>query len=48
VTPEIDGHAEIFAVVRQALVNTGKLAIGKVSFSGRENVVAIAPSEPRV
>jgi DNA end-binding protein Ku len=47
VTPQDDAQAEAFAVVRQALVNTGKLAIGKVSFSGREHVVAIAPSEPR-
>jgi DNA end-binding protein Ku len=47
VTPENDAQTEAFAVVRQGLVNTGKLAIGKVSFSGREHVVAIAPSEPR-
>jgi DNA end-binding protein Ku len=47
VTPENDSQTEAFSVVRQALVNTGKLAIGKVSFSGREHVVAIAPSEPR-
>jgi DNA end-binding protein Ku len=30
VTPENDGQAEAFAVVRQALVNTGKTAIGKM------------------
>jgi len=47
VTPQDDSQAEAFAVVRQALVKTGKAAIGKVAFSGRENIVAIAPSEPR-
>jgi DNA end-binding protein Ku len=45
VTPENDGQAEAFGVVRQALVNTGKAAIGKIAFSGREHVVAIVPSD---
>jgi DNA end-binding protein Ku len=47
VTPENDAQVEAFAVVRQALINTGKVAIGKVAFSGREHVVAVAPSEGR-
>jgi DNA end-binding protein Ku len=47
VVPENDGQSEAFAVVRQALENTGKVAIGKVAFAGRENVVAIAPAEGR-
>ncbi|MGD0938930.1 MAG: Ku protein [Terracidiphilus sp.] len=47
VMPENDAQNETFAVVRQALINTGKVAIGKVSFTGRENVVAIAPAESR-
>jgi DNA end-binding protein Ku len=41
VVPENDAQAEAFAIVRQALLNTGKVAIGKVSFSGRENIVAV-------
>jgi DNA end-binding protein Ku len=41
VVPENDAQAEAFAVVRQALVNTGKAAIGKVAFSGREHIVAV-------
>jgi DNA end-binding protein Ku len=45
VTPENDGQAEAFGVVRQALLNTGKAAIGKIAFSGREHVVAIVPSD---
>jgi DNA end-binding protein Ku len=46
VVPENDAQAEAFAVVRQALLNTGKAAIGKVAFAGRENVVAVAPAGP--
>ena len=44
VVPENDSQAEAFTVVRQALVDTGKVAIGKVAFSGRENIVAVAPA----
>lgn len=47
VTPQNDSQSEAFAVVRQALVKTGKAAIGKVAFAGREQIVAITPSEPR-
>jgi DNA end-binding protein Ku len=32
---------EAFTVIRKALQKTGRVAIGKVSFAGRENVVAI-------
>jgi DNA end-binding protein Ku len=44
VVPENDAQAEAFAVVRQALVNTGKIAIGKIAFSGRENILAVTPA----
>ena len=47
VTPEDDAQTEAFAVVREALRKTGKIAIGKVAFAGREHIVAVAPSEPR-
>ena len=47
VTPENAGQTEAFAVVRQALVKSGKVAIGKIAFSGREHVVAIAPARDR-
>jgi DNA end-binding protein Ku len=40
VVPDKDS-VEAFTVIRKALQKTGKVAIGKVSFSGRENVVAI-------
>jgi DNA end-binding protein Ku len=41
VVPENDS-VEAFAVVRKALQKTGKVAIGKIAFSGREHVVAIS------
>ena len=44
VVPENDSQAEAFAVVRKALQKTGKVAIGKVSFAGRENIIAIRPA----
>jgi len=44
VTPENDSHAEAFAVIRKALQKTGKIAIGKVSFTGRENIIAVRPA----
>jgi DNA end-binding protein Ku len=46
VVPENDAQAEAFAVVRQALVSSGKAAIGKVAFSGREHIVALTPAGP--
>lgn len=46
VTPENDMSAEAFNVVRQALVDTGKAAIGKVAFSGREHIFALVPAGP--
>jgi DNA end-binding protein Ku len=44
VLPENDSQAESFNVIRAALAKTGKAAIGKVSFTGRENVLAIVPA----
>ena len=43
VAPSDDVQAEAFAVVRKALEETGKVALGKVSFSGREHIVAVVP-----
>jgi len=47
VLPENDSQTESFNVIREALVKTGKAAIGKVAFSGRENIVAIVPAGDR-
>jgi DNA end-binding protein Ku len=44
VTPEDEMQAESFNVIRQALQNTGKAAIGKLALSGRESIVAIMPA----
>jgi DNA end-binding protein Ku len=44
VTPENDAQTEAFNVVREALIKTGKIAIGKVAFAGRENIVAVVPA----
>ena len=43
VAPSDDIQSEAFAVVRRALKETGKVALGKISFSGREHVIAVAP-----
>ena len=42
VVPEDDGQAEAFGVVRKALQTTNKVALGKIAFSGREHLVAVA------
>ncbi len=44
VAPENDSQAEAFAVIRRALLESRKVAIGKVSFAGREHIVAIRPA----
>jgi DNA end-binding protein Ku len=44
VLPENDAQTETFGVIREALAKTGKIAIGKVSFAGRENIIAVMPA----
>ncbi len=44
VVPENESQTQAFAVVRQALVDTKKIALSKIAFGGREHVVAIAPA----
>jgi DNA end-binding protein Ku len=41
--PDPKGSSEAFAVVRAAMVQARKVAIGEVAFGGREHLVAIAP-----
>jgi DNA end-binding protein Ku len=43
VLPDNDAQTEAFATVRQALLDTKKVALSKIAFAGREHVVAIAP-----
>ena len=45
VLPENDSQTESFNVVREALAKTGKIAIGKVAFSGRESIIAVMPAD---
>jgi DNA end-binding protein Ku len=45
VVPENDTQAQAFAVVRQALKETKKVALSKIAFGGREHVVAITPTQ---
>jgi DNA end-binding protein Ku len=44
VVPENDAQTEAFLTVRKALVDSGKIALSKIAFAGREHVVAIAPA----
>ena len=44
VVPENDAQTEAFTTVRQALLNTGKAALSKIAFGGREHLVAIVPA----
>jgi len=43
VTPQGSAQLEAFAVVRRALQATRKVGLGKIAFSGREHLLAIAP-----
>jgi DNA end-binding protein Ku len=46
VVPEDDVQGEAFAVVRKALQQTKKAALGKIAFGGREHVIAVtAPTD---
>ena len=44
VVPENEAQTEAFATVREALAKLGKIAIGTISFTGREHVIAITPA----
>ena len=49
VVPDGDAQAEAFAVVREALRKTGKVALGKIAFSGREHLIAVsAPTDEKL
>lgn len=44
VVPENEAQTEAFETVRQALIDTKKIALTKIAFGGREHVVAISPA----
>src|SRR5580698_6102893 len=43
VVPKKGPQATAFAVVRQAMIDGGVVALGEIAFAGREHVVAFAP-----
>jgi len=45
VTPDSQSQAEAFAVVRKAMQSTGKVALGKIAFGGREHLIALVAPE---
>ena len=45
VVPENEAQTEAFATVREALKKTGRAALGKIAFGGREHVIAITADE---
>ena len=45
VIPENESQAQAFAVIRQALKDTKKVALTKIAFAGREHVVALTPTQ---
>ena len=48
VVPDMKGSAEAFAVVRTAMAQADKIAIGEIAFGGREHLIAIAaPTDPK-
>ena len=47
VVPKKGPQATAFAVVRQAMIDTGTVALGEIAFAGREHLVAITPPPDR-
>ena len=47
VTPENTSQDEAFAVVRKALQDTQRIALGKIAFGGREHVIGIAATDDK-
>lgn len=43
VVPQNDAQEQAFAVIQQALRDTGKAGLGEAAFSGREHLIAIMP-----
>ena len=43
VVPDAKSSAEAFATVREVMVDSNKIAIGEITFGGREHLIAIAP-----
>jgi DNA end-binding protein Ku len=48
IVPEDDSQAEAFLTIRQALIDTNKIALSRIAFAGREHIIAIAPAAPHL
>jgi len=47
VVPRKGPQSTAFAVVRQAMIDTGTVALGEIAFAGREHLVALTPPADR-
>lgn len=47
VLPQEKGQAAAFAVVRKAMEETGKAAIGEITFAGREHLIALTAAKEK-
>jgi DNA end-binding protein Ku len=47
VVPKKGPQATAFAIVRQAMVDSGMVGLGEIAFAGREHLVALAPPPDR-
>ena len=45
VVPKKGPQATAFAIVRQAMIDTGMVGLGEIAFAGREHIVALEPAE---
>jgi DNA end-binding protein Ku len=48
IVPEDDSQTEAFLTIRQALIDTNKIALSRIAFAGREHIIAIAPAAPHL
>ena len=47
VVPQNESQTSAFAVIREALRQTGKAALGEITFGGREHLIALMPSQEK-
>jgi DNA end-binding protein Ku len=47
VVPKKGPQATAFAIVRQAMIDSGMVGIGEIAFAGREHLVALAPPQDK-
>ena len=47
VVPQNESQTSAFVVIREALRQTGKAALGEITFGGREHLIALMPSQEK-